>query len=109
MNKIRKFWKNNGTPFFFRFKFENIDIYIPADVCSKLDGIMFDSLRQLTCLDMLVDIFHVKMHLEQVSSSLVKDSVMYELFQCVLFVLRKANLVEGKEHVYEFENNCQPL
>lgn len=105
MNAIRSHWKDNGTPFYFCFKFEDIRIFIPEDVCKKLDTIMFDNLRQHTCMDILVEIREIRCACQRLSNPLVLDFVMYELFQCVLMVLRKAKLVEvnSYDHIFDFE------
>ena len=79
MNRIRKQWKNNGTPFFFIFKNNGYSVYIDSSTCLDYDNVVFDRVKGFTCLDALVDVTHVYRSLLSVDDSFVKTYVLFIL------------------------------
>ena len=95
MNKIRKRWKKNGTPFYFQFRYDNLFYKIDDDTCKYLDTVEFDDCRH-TCMDILVDIHFMVMSLQHVSSSVIYESVKYELYTILELVLKCSHLEMSK-------------
>lgn len=81
MNKIRKFWKDNGTPFFFHSNFGSDYVHLSADTCLKYDKVVVDD-DGLTAMDTLVDIAAIDAALQRVSDKMVISSVKDALKYC---------------------------
>lgn len=78
MNRIRKNWKNNGTPFYFTLSLNGVArVHLSQDDCIKYDKVMLDDNH--TLMDVLVDLYHVRKSLEQVEDTLVRSSVFQAL------------------------------
>lgn len=84
MNKIRKNWNDNGTPFFFHFqKSKNAGfIHLDSSLCLSYDKVVIND-DGLTALDCLVDIRHIDKSLERVSDPLVYSTVKDALDYCL--------------------------
>ena len=78
MNRIRKNWKNNGTPFYFYFNTGHERIYLDSFMTSQYDKVVVDD-KGLTAMDTLVDIRHVLKSLAHVDDTLLKTSVIEAL------------------------------
>ena len=81
MNRIRKTWKNNGTPFYFSLSLNRAN-YTPLlshEQCLVFDKIEFDS--GLTGFDTLVEIQHIRKALEFCDDELLKANVFSALVE----------------------------
>lgn len=76
MNRIRKHWKNNGTPFYFFFNNGHERTFLDTFTTSLYDKVIVDDDNGLTAMDTLVDVRHVIKSLESVDDPLVKSSVL---------------------------------
>lgn len=98
MNKIRKFWINNGTPFFFHMSFNQVDsdfVHLSPNECQAYDNVEFDSDKHLTCLDALVDLNCIYKSLQRVSDPMIINSILHTLKSCF----------ETVQYVYSLSNN----
>lgn len=105
MNKIRRTWKNNGTPFYFRFVYDDNTYIFSSETCKKLDSIEFDFISHLSCMDVLVDILFIKKSSKRVSLNILYNSILSELNTLVKLVVAVSGLVNVGDNVYELPNS----
>lgn len=74
MNKIRKSWKDNGTPFFFTFNDGHTRTFLDQFRCSEFDKIQVQD-DGCTAMDTLVDIRCVVKALDRCQDNLVISCV----------------------------------
>lgn len=86
MNNLRKNWKDNGTPFYFRLEFDGNVIQFSPDKCTYFDSILFDSSNNITLMDVLVDIQFINRMLQRCTDKMVISSIKYELWQLATIV-----------------------
>lgn len=86
MNNLRKNWKDNGTPFYFRLEFDGNVIQFSQDKCTYLDSILFDPSNNITLMDVLVDIQFINRMLQRCTDKMVISSIKYELWQLATIV-----------------------
>lgn len=79
MNRIRKSWKNNGTPFYFGLSLNRAN-YTPLlnhAQCLEFEKVELDS--GLTGFDVLVEIQHIRKALEFCDDELLRANVFFAL------------------------------
>lgn len=86
MNNLRKNWKDNGTPFYFKLEFQGNVIKFTEDKCRMLDNILFDPESNITLMDVLVDVSFINRMLQRCTDKMVISSIKYELWQIASIV-----------------------
>lgn len=100
MNKIRKFWKDNGTPFFFHVKMPNGDYFhLNESTCRKYDTVVIQD-DGCTAMDCLVDLMCIYSSLDKCQDDLVISHVSQSLLD-VLNILNYIVSIHLKSKNYD--------